>query len=151
METFRYGNEDAQLVLIQAVDAHDLAVIENEVSEIRRLTSADFQLIAVKTERWNHDLSPWKSPAVFGREPFGDGAEETLTEILRLTSGLHKTFLIGGYSLGAVCALGSLSDRCIQRNGSGISVRVVSGIHGIYEHTRNPQQISLSQSRQKRT
>lgn len=35
-----------------------------------------FRLIAVKIDRWNHDLSPWAAPAVFGKENFGDGADE---------------------------------------------------------------------------
>ena len=99
------GDPDASVVLIQPVDEHDLAVIENEAAEIRRLSEKDFCLITVKVESWNRDLSPWKAPAVFGTEDFGDGANETLAEILRLCGDKKKTYVIGGYSLAALFSL----------------------------------------------
>lgn len=79
---YEYGNTNAEAVLIQPVDDHDMAMLDTEIDEIQRLTKADFQLIAVHVDSWNHDLSPWKAPAVFGKEEFGSGAEKTLTEIL---------------------------------------------------------------------
>ena len=105
MEVFTYGNPEAPSILLQMVDNHDLEVIENEVKEIRKRTAADFQLLAVKVNRWNHDLSPWEAPAVFGSEDFGDGAEKTLHEILELTQDTNKTYYIGGYSLAGLFAL----------------------------------------------
>ena len=104
METYLFGNEPAPNTLIQPVDSHDLEGIENEVRTIRELTEADFQLIAVKVESWNRDLSPWKAPAVFGNEGFGDGATEFLDEILKLCPDGHTCF-IGGYSLAGLFAL----------------------------------------------
>ena len=86
------------------MDSHDLEGIENEVRTIRELTEADFQLIAVKVESWNRDLSPWKAPAVFGNEGFGDGATEFLDEILKLCPD-GRTCFIGGYSLAGLFAL----------------------------------------------
>ena len=86
-------------------DDHDLAVLENEAALIRELTGNDFRLIAVKVDDWNHDLSPWKAPAVFGNESFGDGAESTLSEVLKLLSDMSKTYYIGGYSLAGLFAL----------------------------------------------
>ena len=100
-----YGNEAAPNVLIQAVDDHDLAFIENEVKAIREMTDADFCLTAVKVARWNRDLSPWQAPAVFGNESFGDGAAETLDEILKLCADERRTYIIGGYSLAGLFAL----------------------------------------------
>ena len=105
MEVFTYGNPEASAILLQMVDDHDLEVIENEVKEIRNRTSTDFRLLAVKVNSWNHDLSPWKSTAVFGSEEFGDGAECTLHEILNLTEDKSKTYYIGGYSLAGLFAL----------------------------------------------
>ena len=105
MELYKYGDPDAAAVLIQPVDAHDLSVIEKEAAEIKRLSDTDFCLIAVKTERWNTDLSAWKAPAVFGREDFGDGAGAFLAEILKLTADPDKTYYIGGYSLAGLFAL----------------------------------------------
>ena len=104
METYLFGNEPAPNTLIQPVDSHDLEGIENEVRTIRELTEADFQLIAVKVESWNRDLSPWKAPAVFGNEGFGDGAAEFLDEILKLCPD-GRTCFIGGYSLAGLFAL----------------------------------------------
>ena len=104
METYLFGNEPASNTLIQPVDSHDLEGIENEVRTIRELTEADFQLIAVKVESWNRDLSPWKAPAVFGNEGFGDGATEFLDEILKLCPD-GRTCFIGGYSLAGLFAL----------------------------------------------
>ena len=67
MLTYEYGNPVSSVVLLQMVDDHDLDVIENEIAEIKK-TVDDFKLIAVKTNNWNTDLSPWKAPAAFGKK-----------------------------------------------------------------------------------
>ena len=36
MDIYEYGNPDSSTVLLQMVDDHDLAVIENEVAAIRK-------------------------------------------------------------------------------------------------------------------
>ena len=105
MERYEFGNPEASVVLIQMVDDHDLAVIESDVAAIRELARQDFLLIALKVNDWNHDLSPWKAPAVFGNEDFGDGAAETLAEVLEFTCDKEKTYFIGGYSLAGIFAL----------------------------------------------
>ena len=105
MKMTAYGNPDASVVLIQMVDDHDLEGIESEVSEIQKLTNIDFFLMAVKVQNWNEDLSPWKAPAVFGKEDFGDGAAGTLAEVLEYTADRSKTYIIGGYSLAGLFAL----------------------------------------------
>ena len=86
MKIFRYGNPSASTVLVQPIDDHDLGELKTEINEIRKQVQIDFQLIAVKVDDWNLDLSPWKAPAVFGNEDFGDGAASLLEEILRLCS-----------------------------------------------------------------
>ena len=105
MKIYEYGTPDATTVLIQPVDDHDLSGIENEVAEISRLTGADYHLIAVKVTDWNHDLSPWQAPAVFGNEGFGDGAAAFLEQLLSLCQDSGKTHIIGGYSLAGLFAL----------------------------------------------
>ena len=105
MITYRYGDPEASTVLIQPVDEHDLSVIENEIQSIRELTNTPFFLIAIKVEDWNRDLSPWEAPAVFGNEDFGDGAEETLREIMTLIDDRKKTYILGGYSLAGLFGL----------------------------------------------
>ena len=99
-----YGNPESSNILIQMVDDHDLAVIHNEVKTIKEATD-DFYLIAIKVRDWNADLSPWKAPAVFGNEDFGDGAGETLKEVLKLCQDSSKNYYIGGYSLAGLFAL----------------------------------------------
>lgn len=103
MTRFEYGNPASSDVLIQMVDDHDLAVINNEVSSIKAAT--DFHLIALKVNDWNRDLSPWKAPPVFGNEAFGDGAKETLSWVLAEMRDAAKRYYIGGYSLAGLFAL----------------------------------------------
>lgn len=105
MTKYKYGNPEAPIVLIQPVGDHDLPEIEGEVAQIRKLTALDFQMIAVKVDDWNLDLSPWKAPAVFGNEDFGEGAASLLEEILRLCSDESKTYYLGGYSLAGLFSL----------------------------------------------
>ena len=105
MNVSRYGKPDAGVVSIQPVDDHDLEGIENEVAEIQRLIGDGFCLIAIKVGNWNTDLSPWKAPAVFGKEDFGAGAGGTLAEVLKYTADPTKAYYIGGYSLAALFAV----------------------------------------------
>lgn len=105
MTVFEYGIADSLHVLLQPVDDHDLGIIENEARLIKELSGTDFRLLALKVERWNNDLSPWQAPPVFGNETFGEGAANTLAEILSLTADTEKRYYIGGYSLAGLFAL----------------------------------------------
>ena len=67
MKIYEYGNSSAANILIQPVDEHDLSLIENEINEIKRLSNEDFCLVSVMISNWNHELSPWRAPAVFGK------------------------------------------------------------------------------------
>ena len=107
---YTYGDPAADILLVQMVDDDDLAVIESEVSFIKELSGGQsFCLKAVKVDNWNKDLSPWSAPAVFGREDFGAGAEETLayllTEVVPHKINSPKKVYIGGYSLAGLFAL----------------------------------------------
>ena len=102
MQIVHYGNPSASTVLIQPVGDHDLEEMETELNEIRKQGKADFQLIAVKVDNWNRDLSPWEASADFRRgvlpwkrcgaygERAGSGGDGT-----SCTEGLG-TFLSGG-------------------------------------------------------
>ena len=105
LEKYMFGDPEAGTVFIQPVDGHDLEGIGNEVSLIAANCVRSFHLIAVEVGDWNADLSPWKAPAVFGKEDFGGGAEETLKQILKLCADRTKTYYIGGYSLAGLFAL----------------------------------------------
>lgn len=102
---YTYGNPEANTVLIQMVDDHDLAGIENEVEAIRNQTDTDFYLIAIKVQNWNDDLSPWEAPPIFGKKRFAGKAENTLASIRTLCEDRNRTYYIGGYSLAALFAL----------------------------------------------
>ena len=60
-------------------------------------------------------MSPWKAPAVFGKEDFGDGAAATLEEVLKYTQDADKTYFIGGYSLAALFAIWAAYQKDVFR------------------------------------
>ncbi len=105
MNVSKYGNPDADTVLIQPVDNHDLEGIVNEAERIKQLSGKDFCLVAIKVDNWNSDLSPWEALAVFGNESFGGKAAAALDEVLKLTGDPSKTYYIGGYSLAGLFAI----------------------------------------------
>lgn len=105
MKTYEFGNPDAEIVLIQPVDDHDLEGIENEFAAILSSCRMSFRLLAARVDDWNRELSPWEAPAVFGKESFGSGAGKTLGKLLDLCGDKSKTYYIGGYSLAGLFAL----------------------------------------------
>lgn len=105
MTVHEFGNPEADIVLVQAVDEHDPALIESEIKAIRESSTDEFRLIALEVDDWNADLSPWREPAVFGNADFGDGAANTLCEVKKLCADGSKTYFIGGYSLAGLFAL----------------------------------------------
>ncbi len=106
-EITEYGERSSGVVLIQMIDRHDLESMEREYALIRERTDRDFLLRAYTVKNWNTDLSPWKAPAVFGKEDFGTGAEDTLQRVLADCSDTDVTYYIGGYSLAGLFALWS--------------------------------------------
>ena len=105
MKVHEYGNSNADMVLLQPIGEHDLGSLEKEVSFILELSQQDFRWIGFQVANWNKDLSPWESPAVFGKDDFGDGAQGTLDEILKYCNDPDKTYYLGGYSLAGLFAL----------------------------------------------
>ncbi|MCH4005598.1 MAG: esterase [Eubacterium sp.] len=124
MDIFEYGNKDAELVLIQMVDDHDLEIIENEVKLVRNYTGADFRLIACRVDDWNNDLSPWEAPAVFGKQGFGGGAKDTLTKVMTFCEDKSKTYYIGGYSLAGLFALWAACQKDVFQGAAAASPSV---------------------------
>lgn len=113
MNPYLFGNPEANHILIQMVDDHDLSWIEQEMSYITSLIdSREYLLVVFKVEAWNDDLSPWKAPAVFGKEDFGGKANKTLSELMNWMNTFQKEhserdfkFYLGGYSLAGLFAL----------------------------------------------
>ena len=53
MKIFEYGDGTAENFLLQPVDDHDLALIENEIRLIHADTGKDFRLTAFLVDDWN--------------------------------------------------------------------------------------------------
>ncbi len=96
---------ESNLVLIYVVDSGDKD-FANEVEQlIRTMTEVDFEMIPFPVEHWNDDLSPWPSPAVFGKDDFGGKAADTLEELQSICNDNTKTYILGGYSLAGLFSL----------------------------------------------
>ena len=93
-----YGDPASRNLLLQPVDGHDAEELEAEAAEIRALAGEDFYLLAYRVLDWNRELSPWEAPPVFGKEPFGSGAEETLKALLELRGDGDRRCFLGGSS-----------------------------------------------------
>lgn len=105
MKLYKYGNPESDIVLIEPVGDHNLNEIPNQVERIKTNTKKEIQMLAIKVDNWNQELSPWKAPAVFGKEAFGEGALNLLTEILKLCSDKNKKYYLDGYSLAGLFSL----------------------------------------------
>ena len=101
--------ERPEWVIIQPVDEHDQQGLDEEVAWLSSHSSATFTLVAFRISDWNVELSPWRAPAVFGREDFGDGASKTLCYVLDELVMRFKgnRYCLGGYSLAGLFALWS--------------------------------------------
>ena len=104
-----YQDEAATHLLIQPIDEHDLELLDQEIEAIKKLSGKPFSLVAFMIKDWNQELTPWAAPAVFGKVPFGSGAEKTLEFITsRLLPEVQENIphlILGGYSLAGLFAL----------------------------------------------
>ena len=125
-----YGSENPEYLLIQPVDERDLGNMDDQVKLIESMVQEPFALVAFAVEDWNRELSPWKAPAVFGNEDFGDGAEETLSfienNLLPFISERYGSLpvILGGYSLAGLFALWSAFNSSSFCAVSGVSASV---------------------------
>ena len=110
-----------EYLLIQPADKHEIELLDKEIKQIKTLTDAPFAFAAFEITDWNKELSPWEAPPVFGNEPFGNGAGETLAfleDILvpklveQYSFNSDTPVILGGYSLAGLFALwaGYISD-----------------------------------------
>ena len=108
-------SEQPDFLLIQPIDEHDLELLDNEVETMLSLSHKTFTLVAFEIKDWQIELTPWTAPAAFGKIPFGDGADTTLTYIedilipkleqMHLYDKGTMRCLLGGYSLAGFFAL----------------------------------------------
>ena len=108
-----YGEAHAEYLLLQMTGEHELQSMESEVAAIAQ-SAHRFLCAAVPVESWNDALSPWKSPAVWGKQGFGGKTGETLRFLTdQVIPSLKQPFdlpknvkiLLGGYSLAGLFAL----------------------------------------------
>ena len=69
-ECHLYKNSNAEFLLVQPIDEHDLEVLGQEVEIIKELSDKPFSLAAFMVKDWNQELTPWSVPPVFGKIPF---------------------------------------------------------------------------------
>ncbi len=108
-----YGTLDAEYLLLQMADEHDLAGMEREAEAIRRQTAHTFLIAAVQVENWNDDLSPWPAPPVWGKQGFGGKAENMLIWLEQVAPSIRRQYsikedckvILGGCSLAGLFAL----------------------------------------------
>ena len=106
---FLYQDAEATHLLIQPIDEHDFEVLDQEVEAIKELSDEPFSLVAFLIKDWNQELTPWGASPVFGKTPFGDGAEKTLefvtNQLLTEVQENISHLILGGYSLAGLFAL----------------------------------------------
>ena len=109
-----YGTDCAEYLLLQMTDEHELQHMDNEISAIAQGSAHSFLFAAVPVKSWNDELSPWKSPAVWGKDSFGGKAADTLRFLTeQVIPALKQQFalpenvriILGGYSLAGLFAL----------------------------------------------
>lgn len=109
-----YSDDKPKFILIQPTDQRELEAIVREIEHIKSQTDSPFVLAAFEITDWNKELSPWTAPPVFGDEPFGNGAGETLDYLekslipeLQDKFGNDLPIILGGYSLAGLFTLWS--------------------------------------------
>ncbi len=108
-ECHLYNDSNAEFLLFQPIDEHELEVLDKEVESIKELSDKPFTLAAFVIKNWNQELSPWPAPPVFGKVPFGSGATDTLefvmSRLLPVVQEETPHVILGGYSLAGLFAL----------------------------------------------
>lgn len=112
------SDDNPKVLLVQPVDSHDMEELEAEVEYLRANSPLPFRLVAMRVGKWNEELTPWPAPPVFGKTPFGNGAQATLDKIMTVVreqsqflcgnaqAGTDLSHVVlGGYSLAGLFAL----------------------------------------------
>lgn len=134
-----YGEAYAEYLLLQMTGEHELQSMNYEVAAIAQ-SSRKYLFAAIPVESWNDALSPWKSPAVWGKQGFGGNAADTLRFLteqviptLKQRFHLPETSNHSGWLLAgrAVCTVGIHPDRSVLRYRCRLALCLVSGLDGV--------------------
>ena len=135
------SDDNPRVLLVQPVDSHDMEELETEAAYLRAHSPLPFRLVAIRVKKWNEELTPWPAPPVFGKTPFGDGAQATLDKITSVieeqsrflsgdapAQGDLSRVVLGGLLLGgALLAMGRHAP-AVWRNSGGVAIGVVQGL-----------------------
>lgn len=108
-----YGEVNAEYLLLQMTDEHELQNMDSEVAIIAQ-SNHKFLFAAIPVSNWNDELSPWEAPAVWRKQDFGGNAMDTLHFLseqaiptLKRQFNLSESIkiILGGYSLAGLFAL----------------------------------------------
>ena len=114
---------EPKALLLWLTDPRDREDADALADLIHERRGAGFAFAGLHVTDWNRDLSPWSAPPVFGDEPFGGMAKETLDrleadvlpEIRRRLDreGVSPDLpvCVGGYSLAGLFALWAFYER----------------------------------------
>ena len=103
-----------EVLLVEPIDENDLGFLQRETDYLTAHAPRPFALATFLIRDWNRELTPWAAEPVFGKEPFGAGAPQTLAFITEaLIPQLEQRYpalagapvVLGGYSLAALFAL----------------------------------------------
>ena len=140
-------------LLIQPVDEHDTDLLVEETDLISQLSETPYNFVSFRIKNRNQELTPWPAFPVFGKQPFGDAANNTLTFIIeQLLPGMQSKgidtshCLLGGYSLAGLFALWSAyqTDRFEGIAAVSPSVWYPDWISYVSEKSPNANNIYLS-------
>ncbi len=115
-ECIVYRDRDPEFLLIQPIEKDHTKTLDHQAGIISAGTDRPVLFAAFKVGDWNREMSPWSADPVFGTEPFGSGAGETLgflgenlIPFVRSEYGLPDGIpvILGGYSLAALFSLWS--------------------------------------------
>ena len=149
-----YGTDCAEYLLLQMTGEHELQSMDSEVAAIAQ-SAHHFLFAAIPVESWNDALSPWKSPAVWGKESFGGNAAGTLRFLTeQAIPTLKQQFalpenvriILGGYSLAGLFALWASTQTALFSGVAAASPSVwFPGWMGFeQQHTIQAQRVYLS-------
>ena len=108
-----YGEANAEYLLLQMTDEHELQSMNSEVAVITQ-GAPRFLFAAIPVTNWNDELSSWEAPAVWGKQGFGGNAADTLRFLMEQVIPTLKQklnlpedikIILGGYSLAGLFAL----------------------------------------------
>lgn len=127
------GEPTAENLFVLPSGREELSFLSEILRTLEERTEGQRCLIAAfDVGDWNDRLSPWCAPAVFGKEDFGQGAEQTLCYIeneLLPTLGRHfpcegrRVFLVG-YSLAGLFSLWAVTRTDRFEGAAGVSPSV---------------------------